>query len=245
MVSKEKLNSVLNKINSLDEICEEFLDNNNSPKPLTNLYYKSEIIVFGQGNNGKTSLLYLLLIKLSKGQLYEKAILDIVKNNIITKKSPFGNKYSLKDLRIIIPYNNHLIYISTIGDGRIECEENLFFFQNRLYADKIGGYTLRNCMPIIIVNDSGNYTSRVFERGDIKDTVNKYSSNLIFVCPCRTDGGAFDATEYGNEELTRNLLHTIWIRKCESDNLDNVKLFTKEDNRCSDVIKTIIDKTTK
>jgi hypothetical protein len=145
------------------------------------------------------------------------------------------NKYAIKDIRIAFPYKGYRIYLSTKGDTRIFCENNMYFGRD-LLRDIRDGDSITSCYVI---------NNQIYKgRDNVPDwKVWKEDKTLrIFISPSHNGGETVDATMYYSQMLVGDINRILWIRKLDCDRLKNSCIFTTEDVRVATEMKNAIDR---
>jgi hypothetical protein len=156
--------------------------------------HQALIILYGLGNQGKTSTLTDLLFLLTNAQVKHFV------NKNFTKKDKKGLLH-YKDGYYVLRYKGKGVFISTYGDGRIECERNKDFFECKEID-----------VPIYVIDGK---TVRELKSMSDKEQQRKYydvKPNFL-ISACRTEGGSVDATMYLANKLLSKIQQEVWIRK--------------------------------
>ena len=156
--------------------------------------YQSLIVLYGLGNQGKTSTLTDLLFLLTNAR-----VRDFINKNL-TKMDKKGLMH-YKDGCYVLRYKGRGVFISTYGDGRIECERNKDFFESKEID-----------VPIYVIEGT---TVRELNSMSSKEQQRKYYNvkpNFL-ISACRTEGGSVDATMYLADKLLSKIQQEVWIRK--------------------------------
>ena len=156
------------------------------------------IILFGEKNQGKTSTLMRLVIKLGgSGKTIEMEV-----------DGAFHDGKHYRDARIVIEYEGCIIYVATAGDTWGLCKGNTDFFEsefgNQLIYLVSGGH-LRKMSPI----DKTIYK-------------NKKPDVVVSACSHVSDGlGSIKALHTYNESHLLDYNKQIWLKRDISEDPDN------------------------
>ena len=192
------------------------------------IHHQALIILFGLGNQGKTSTLTDLLFLLTNVD-----VANYVNNNFISKKKQ--NHY--QDNYYVLHYNDSTIFIATYGDGSSECERNQDFFEHKP-IDK----------PIYIIE---GINVKLLKDLPKKEQKSKYYKQVPDFCiaACRTEGGSVDATLYIAKKFLPHIKQEVWIRKIgmqpgESPDYINpsIPIITKKDDILAKEILALINR---
>lgn len=193
--------------------------------------HKALIVLFGLGNQGKTSTLFDLLFLLTSNSNQIKIHI----NKYFTKKNRKG-QLCYKDGYFVLYYSDNPIFISTCGDGAAECERNKDFFERKPISQ-----------PIYIID--GTRVLPLEKLSEEEQNAKYYNvPPQICVSACRTEGGSVDATMYMSKKFLSHILQEVFIRKIgkkggitESIYPDG-PVITKDDHCLALDIKEYIDK---
>jgi hypothetical protein len=172
------------------------------------------IVLYGLGNSGKTST----LINVVKLLISPKAYASHIWNN--------GKRY--QDVMIIIKFKEKLIYISTKGDGRNECEENILFFRRKLDETKI-----------LVVHKNKVVSLSSLSASEIKELYRNAKPDIC-ISASRTDGGSVAASDYHMMERLPSFRTGIWIRKVSAKQKLDEELLTSIDRQVAEDMKNLI-----
>ena len=200
----------------------EFINNKNEHQAL--------IVLYGLGNKGKTStltdLVFLLTNARVKGEI-NKIFINIDKN---------GNQ-RYRDAFYVVMYKGKRIFISTGGDGREICENNIAFFERKGIKQKIH-----------IIEGTAICELDSLSKADQNNKYYRVKPDFI-VSACRTEGGSVDANMYFADKLLSKVNQEVWIRKYgmkegEMPEYIDAKhpIITKNDNDVASDIKAFIDR---
>ncbi len=198
---------------------------------LNNFSNQALIVLYGLGNQGKTTTLTHLLFLLTNNSA--KNYVD--KNLVQTGKN--GNQH-YNDAYYILEYNSALIFIATYGDGRNECERNNDFFA--------GKEINKDLVYVVSDNNICKFSSLSNEKQ--KELYHNAKPN-IFITACRTDGGSVDATLYQTNKMLPRAKQIVWIRKmglpknAKPEYIDPaMPIVTKNDDKVANEIKQLLDR---
>lgn len=166
-------------------------------------------VLYGTSNQGKTSTLYQLLklIGSKSKSVNTRDITGFIKS--MERTDSKTGKLFFADTRVIIPYENNQIAVSTFGDNLWVCEENMFFFRQQHKGVPFYFYDGSS----FVLSSNSDLTK------EQKKILNSIKPNIFFSA-CRTEGGAVDAMEYCSHYYLRHITKTIWVRKFGSK-IDN------------------------
>lgn len=200
----------------------EFIRNKNEHQAL--------IVLYGLGNKGKTSTLTDLVFLLTNARI--KGMIN--RNFIYVDKN--GNQH-YKDAYYVLKYSEKTFFVSTYGDGREECENNIAFFERRVVRQKIHiieGTCIRELDTLSKAEQNNKYY--------------KVKPDFI-VSACRTEGGSVDANMYFADKLLSKVNQEVWIRKYGMKEGEvpvyidaKYPIITKNDNAVANDIKAFIDR---
>lgn len=224
---KEKREVVAPK--AFHEVVGEWLDGTSEEIPRKEELCRSQVVLYATGNCGKTSSLWLTILKLTASEPFYADVYRLFLKSIKRRRD---GKVSLKDVRIAFPKCGKLIYISTIGDTRDKSEDNMYFFldeddhirdkERNYYA--VGGKLLKACEM--------SYTEWTCWKIQRKER--------FFVSPCHPSGGSQDATLYCSDMLIKDeyINRVAWLYKEYCPKSDS-KLFSKGDMKTADEIEAL------
>lgn len=156
------------------------------------------IILFGEKNQGKTSTLMRLVIKLGgSGKTIEMEV---------NRAFLGGKRY--KDAHIVIEYKEYIIYVATAGDTWGLCKGNTDFFEGEFgnqHIYLVSGGHLRKMSPI----DKTIYK-------------NKKPDVVVSACSHVSDGlGSIKALHTYSENHLLDYNEQIWLKRDISEDPDN------------------------
>ena len=220
----------LSEVNDIQTLLDKYVDND-SKRIESKKLYSTQIVLYNSSNHGKTSSLYMLLLMLTQKESFAQKIFQLFLNNVNYHEK--RGKYIIKDIRIAFPYNGYRIYLSTKGDGRFFCENNMYFGRDLLYdkRDSIESY-------YVIEDQIYMGCDKVPDWKDWKED----NIRRIFISPCHNSDDTVDATMYYSQMLVSNIDRILWIRKLDCDRLKNSCIFTTEDVRVAEEMKNAIDR---
>ena len=193
--------------------------------------HQTQIVLYGLGNQGKTTTLTHLLFLLTNNS---------VKNFINTNLVPKGKNGNLhyNDAYYILAYKNFVVFIATYGDGRDECERN-----NNFFACKEINKDL-----VYVVSDNNICKLSSLSNEKQKELYHNAKPN-IFITACRTDGGSVDATLYQTNKMLPHAKQIVWIRKmglpknAKPEYIDPaMPIVTTNDDKVANEIKQLLDR---
>lgn len=173
---------------------------------------KLNIILFGEKNTGKSSVLMMLAAELG-GISFTSSAWDSKVNRIIYKGK------ILWDARFVINYNNKLVFIATGGDSWAINTSNYNFF----CGQELGRMNIYSIKTGIVKQLTTKETSVYQQSNDKPITV----APDLSICACRPDGnrrGAIKAIhsysedifcqlgQYGYDQLDQFALQ-VWIQR--------------------------------
>lgn len=193
--------------------------------------HQTQIVLYGLGNQGKTTTLTHLLFLLTNN-----SVKNFINTNLVqTGKN--GNQH-YNDAYYILEYNGALVFIATYGDGRNECERN-----NNFFACKEINKDL-----VYVVSDNNICKLSSLSNEKQKELYHNAKPN-IFITACRTDGGSVDATLYQTNKMLPHAKQIVWIRKmglpknAKPEYIDPaMPIVTKNDDKVANEIKQLLDR---
>ena len=191
----------------------------------------SQVVVYASGNCGKTSALWLAILKLTAAESFFSDVLRLFLKSI--KRS--GDKISLKDIRIAFPKGDKIVYVSTIGDTRDICEDNMCFFEDNEYHS----HDIKRNYYIVKGRLINSTQMTAMERA----AWCAQEKEKFFVSPCHIAGGSKEATLYCSNMLIEDKLanRIVWLYK-ERCSKSNDKLFSLGDVKMADEIETLFNR---
>lgn len=171
------------------------------------------VIVCGKSNQGKTSSLMELVIKLGGGST---SLENDIKKEFLNPKSKRYN-----DARFVVEYNEYYIYVATAGDNWFTCRTDINFFE-RKFGNQILYLVAGGSLKKMTILDKQKY---------------KEIEPDVVVGACRPNGdsyGAIKAIHSYSETHILNYVEQLWIKKDKVEHPDN-KVYAEE-------LKTRIDK---
>lgn len=216
---------------SVEGILDEWLDVDSKTIPQKTLKYNTQIALYASGNNGKTSALWLTILKLAEGEPFYPAVYKLFDDSIDKTKK------TLRDVRIAFPKNGRMVYISTIGDTREICEANMYFF---LDEEKHLVDIMRNHY---VVGGKRIKAKEMYDKNLWKIWKDHQLSKFC-ISPCHTEGGTVDATIYCSDMLIEDekVDRVVWIYKKSCPKNQN-KLFSQEDVKVAEDIYALFVRT--
>ena len=153
------------------------------------------IILYGKENQGKTSTLMNLVIKLGGGSpSLERSI-----------KKTFLRNNRYMDGRFIIIYNDYIVYIATAWDTWYDCSCNTDFFKG-----------IFNNKTLYLVNSGALKRMTTSDKEHYKEKAPK-----VVVSACRPHGdnyGAIKAIHFYSETHLIDYAEQLWLRKESGQN---------------------------
>ncbi len=215
------------KTNIKDTSIEEYIQDASEFIP-GRIHHQSLIVLYGLGNQGKTSTLTDLLFLLTNAR-----IRDYVNAYFVRTMSNGSICYN--DGYYVLKYERRSVFIATYGDGREECERNKDFFEHRPID-----------VPIYVIEKD---RVLVLDELSEKEQKKKYKDVTPDFCisACRTEGGSVDAMMYLSDKMLPHILQEVWIRKlgiAEGEKPDfiypSVPIITRKDDNVARAIKAFI-----
>ena len=198
---------------------------------LREIPHQTQIVLYGLGNQGKTTTLTHLLFLLTNNSA--KNYVD--KNLVQTGKN--GNLH-YNDAYYILAYKNFVVFIATYGDGRDECERNNDFFAGKEINKDL----------VYVVRGNGVHKFSSLSENEQKRIYYNAKPNIC-ITACRTEGGSVDATLYQTNKMLPRAKQIVWIRKmglpknAKPEYIDPaMPIVTTNDDKVANDIKQLIDR---